>query len=370
MQKQAGLTFVLVGTLLVIAASSCRPDPTKVSRFLPDPEDGVSIRAFLFPGRTDHRALIISGIHGDEMAGSEVVERLRFLLKARSAAGNPPFFTTMLIPVLIKRTRLTEERYVPGGLGLVEGADGKSRQLKLVQQPIEPNHNFPLPGEDYEIARRRGARGPADAENDIRQRWSSGRLQERSPRGPLTSIRMLPETRFLLQVIERFQPERLAAIHAHSRASLCHPCEDGDEMKCGGEGPGIFVDPRGIDPISGKIHHPAEWKEDHRLAHRMVHEALKRLERRPLPSGRSGDTPFPPFAGNQSCPQITVLYFSPRYSEGNSLGDWAPVPTTARPGITTVTVELPKYRREDSRATQHVIDLHRDILADVFLDGR
>jgi hypothetical protein len=60
---------------------------------------------------------------------------------------------------------------------------------------------------------------------------------------------MLPETRFLLQLIERFQPERLAAIHAHSRMSLCHPCKDTKERACGGEGPGIFVDPRGIDPV-------------------------------------------------------------------------------------------------------------------------
>ena len=370
MQKQAVVSFVLVGALMAIAASGCRSDATKISQFLPDSDDGVPVRAILVPGRTDHRALIVSGIHGDEIAGVEVVERLRILLKERSALGNPPFFTTILIPVLIKRTRLTEERYVPGGLGLVEDTEHNSRQLKLVQQPIEPNLNFPPPGEDYDIARRRGAGGPRDAELVVRLRGPSGKVQERSPRGPLTSIRMLPETRFLLQLIERFRPERLAAVHAHSRVSVCHPCEDGQEMNCGGEGPGIFVDPRGIDPLSGSIFRPGEWKADKLLTYRMVQKALRHLERTPLPTTASGDTPFPPFAGNQSCPRTTMLYFSPRHSEGNSLGDWAPVPTSTRPGITTVTIELPKYRREESRAAQRVIDLHRDVLADVFLGGR
>jgi hypothetical protein len=218
------------------------------------------------------------------------------------------------------------------------------------------------------MARRRGVVGPHDPELVIQIKAPSGKVQERPPRGPLTSIRMLPETRFLLQLIERFQPERLAAIHAHSRMSLCHPCKGTHETACGGEGPGIFVDPRGIDPMSGSIIRPAEWKADELLAHRMVQEALRRLKQRPLPTTRSGDRPFPPFAGNQACPQTTVLYFSRRHSEGNSLGDWAPAPTRTRPGITTVTIELPKYRQAESKAARRVIQLHQDLLAHVFLD--
>jgi hypothetical protein len=368
MPRHAILSFLLLGTLLGITASSCRPDSTAINRFLPDSHDGVSVRTYFFPGRTDRRALIISGIHGDEIAAIEVVERLRLLLKERSAAGRPPFFTTILVPVLIKRTQRSEQRYVPDGLGLLHVGE-HTTELKRVQHPIEPNLNFPLPGEDYERARQRGADGAHDAELVIRAQGSSGQVRVRPPQGPLTSIRMLPETRFVLQLIERFQPERLAAIHAHSRMRVCHPCEDGQEMDCGGEGPGIFVDPRGIDPVSGKVRRPAERKEDKLLAYRMVHEALKHLERLPLPATRSGDTPFHPFAGNQSCPRMTTLYFSPRHNEGNSLGDWAPVPTGTRPGITTLTIELPKYRREESRAAQRVIDLHRDVLADVFLGG-
>lgn len=373
MDKQAVLSFTLLAILMAATLSSCGTDGTseaaelesgEISRFLPPSDSDLPVRAFLFPGRSDRRALIISGIHGDEIAAIEVVERLRVLLKERSAAGDRPFFTTMLVPILIDRSRATEKRYVPRGIGF----ERHGKKLKVVQHPIEPNLNFPLPGEDYERARRRGLGGPHDPELVIQVRGPSGKVQERSPRGPLTSIRMLPETRFLLQLIERFQPERLAAIHAHSRMSLCHPCKDTKETACGGEGPGIFVDPRGIDPMSGSITRPAEWKADKLLAHRMVQEALRRLKRRPLPTRRSGDTPYPPFAGNHACPRTTVLYFSPRHSEGNSLGDWAPVPTRTRPGITTVTIELPKYRRTESKAARRVIQLHRDLLADVFLD--
>jgi hypothetical protein len=333
---------------------------------LPGSAPNAPVRAVLFPGRTDRRALIISGIHGDEAAGIKVVERLRSLLRSRAAAQDPPFFTTMLVPVVIPRTSATGQRYVPAGIGLIESGDDNKKESKVVRHDVEPNLNLPLPGENYDMAHSHGARSPADPELFIKVPSKSGNVHERPPRGQLTSIRMLRETRMLVQLIEHFQPERLAAIHAHSREATCYPCKDGQPTECGGEGPGIFVDPRGIDPISHRVRNYDQFKADSLLATRMLKEGLHRLERDPLPVSDDSSASFPPFAGNTACLLSTVEYFSPRRTEGNSLGDWAPVPTPGRPGITTLTIELPKYRRINA-AARRVIDLYRDLLADIFL---
>ena len=170
---------------------------------------------------------------------------------------------------------------------------------------------------------------------------------------------MLPETRILISLIERFQPERLASVHDHRLIQRCHAC-DGRQTRWGGEGPGIFVDPRGIELASGKITSIAQLKEDDQLATRMVQEGLRRL-----PCIKDA---FPPFAGNRVFFPLTVRYFSEQRVEGNSLGDWAPVPAGTRPGITTLTIEVPKYESARVAAERQVIDLHMVLLRTIFLE--
>jgi hypothetical protein len=347
-------------------AQKLRSEPGNYKATLPDPNPGGPLpkelakcvdklktselpSAFFFPGRSDRRALIISGVHGDEKRGVQVVEGLRSLLATNSAKGNKPFFTTILVPVVIPRTRAKGKRNVPGGIGM----DNKGT---VVCREVEPNRNFPMPGEDLVAAQARGKTIVTAPELMIRD--ASGRL--RPPKGvDRTSIRMLPETRILMSLIERFQPERLASVHDHSLVSRCHPC-NGKEARCGGEGPGIFVDPRGIDPASGKITNIAQVQEDDRLATRMVEEAMKRLP--------CMNDAFRPFDGNRALFPMTIRYFSPQRVEGNSLGDWAPVPAGTRPGITTLTIEVPKYKPAQATAERRVIDLHLDLLQQKFLE--
>jgi len=344
-----------------------------IQTVLPYVDSDFPVRAYFFPGRTERRALILSGIHGDEGAGVLVAERLRTLLRDELKEENRPYFTTIIVPVVIPRTRVTNQRYVPGGLGLVQVRKNHhhdaQNEFDLVWHDIEPNLNYPLPGENYAMARRRGENKPTHAELVTRVRSASGRTQIRAPRGPFTSIRLLPETATLIQLIERFQPERLAVIHSHSRMSECHRCREGQESDCGGEGPGIFVDPRGLDPASGRMDNRQQLEEDKRLAALMISEAREALRRQGLPSTSNGEPAFPPLAGNDSCRTNQMLYYSPRRMEGNSLGDWAPVPAPGRPGIATVTIELPKYRDSEKRAERRVIQLHRDVLAEIFLGG-
>jgi hypothetical protein len=321
--------------------------------------------AFFFPGRTDRRALIISGVHGDERRGVEVVKDLQILLEKESAKGNKPLFSTILVPAVIPRTQPRTRagigaRNVPGGLGFTTTGTLKCRN-------VEPNRNFPLPGEDLAAARARGQNGPDIAELMIHT--TSGL---RPPRDTgtkaaffVTSIRMLPETRILISLIERFQPERLASIHDHSLKQECHPCIGGRVSKCGGEGPGIFVDPRGIDPVSNTVKNQTEINDDDALARKMAEGALTRL---PCNLALLNSKVFPPFAGNQVLFPPTVRYFSEAKVEGNSLGDWAPVPTSGRPGIATLTIEIPKYGDAQAGAERIVKDLHRDLLQQIFLE--
>jgi hypothetical protein len=356
------------------------PDPGNYKAILQDPNPGGTLTgslakckdqlstselpdAFFFPGRSDRRALIISGVHGDEKRGVDVVRSLQKLLETSSAAGNKPFFSTIIVPVVIPRTQSgAGKRNVPGGLGIdIAGA--------LKCRPVEPNRNFPSPGEDLAAARARGRSGPGVPELMIRP--SSGSLRRpqdttSDPAFTVTSIRMLPETRILISLIERFQPERLASVHDHSLKQVCHSCVAGAVTKCGGEGPGIFVDPRGIDPTSGRIitTHAAQFRADDELGKKMAEGALTRLcSISPL------NAAFPPFAGNQAIYPLTVRYFSKQRVEGNSLGDWAPVSAGLRPGIATLTIEIPKYDRAQAREERLVKDLHRDLLQQIFLEA-
>jgi hypothetical protein len=165
---------------------------------------------------------------------------------------------------------------------------------------------------------------------------------------------MLPETRTLIALIEHFQPERIASVHAHSLKSIP------------GDAPGIFVDPRGVDPTTGAVTDAAQAAEDDRLATAMVTRGRSSFAA--TGSGPSAD----PFVGNAAgTPRSRVRYASGAHAEGNSLGTWAPVPVTsgagARPGITTVTIEVPQWPAHGS-ALDRIETLDSELLADIFLE--
>jgi hypothetical protein len=339
------------------------PEAGNISAVLPDRgaagSTPPSVEAFFFPGRTDRRALIIGGVHGSEPQGVAAVQQLRTLLATRSAAGHPPFFTTITVPILIPRTVAPASRLVPDTLGIsVSGS--------VIRHRADPNRNFPLPGEGLATAIARGAASPTAPELHMFDPAAPGgtRAPHDVPGDPIhqaSSIRMIPETRILIGLIERFQPERIASVHGHKLKGII------------GDLPGIFVDPRGLDPRTRTVTNAAQVAEDDRLATAMVREGRSRLAAAPLPATTSGNAPFDPFAGNAPAgsPRSTVHYASTARAEGISLGDWAPVPVTgagARSGITTVTVEVPKYDRTAASALARVEDLDVHLLAEIFLE--
>jgi hypothetical protein len=301
------------------------------------PEAGKStakpVKAFYFPGTTARRALIVGGVHGSEPQGARVVESLRVELEAMAKAGKKPHFTVILIPVLIERTHdpkleKPKDRYVGN---------------------IEPNRTFPRPREDYADARARVKAGQPELMMDDPK---TGKLREAT--GKHATSEMIPETRALIALIERFGPERIASVHAHSI--------DPKGLGRPGDDPGVFVDPRLAKP--GKTN-AGEVADDDALA-----EAMLAGGRGRAPQGLQG-TKNDPFMGNVggSKPFGTpTVRYAASHPEGHSLGDWAPAPTASREGITTVTIEIPQYGDDVTKADKVAVEEgHRDVLRDIFL---
>jgi hypothetical protein len=280
-------------------------------------------------------------------AGNVAVCR-RTLLETRSRAGNPPHFTTILVPVLNARThdpalRQQRQRHIP--------RDPTARPSRATEATgIEPNRTFPAPGEDYSDARARVAAG----QPELVYTPPAGTTPPRVTGNETTE--MIPETRALIQLIERFRPERIASVHAHS----IDPAGVGRR----GDDPGVFVDPAMERlPQDGRLQERAGSRA---LGERMLSEGRRRAAGLP-PAVR--DNRRDPFLGNVGG-DVTYDPNAP-HPRGYSLGDWAPVPTRTREGITTITVEVPQYGRETNPPSaaqlQQVEDLHRDVLAEIFL---
>lgn len=151
------------------------------------------VEAHFVRGSTDRKALVIAGVHGSERQGIEVA---RMLLT--DLAANQPVFTVIVVPSLFPDN---------AAVGRREGA-------------TPTNRNFPNPNEDLAAATAAGGGTAVDASTNAR--------------GARTRA-ILPENIMLLELIERFSPERIISIHGtrHSGAG------------------GVFYDP--ITPTAAQI---------------------------------------------------------------------------------------------------------------------
>jgi hypothetical protein len=137
------------------------------------------IEAFFFRGSTDRRALVIAGVHGTERQGMEVARRL---ISDLSSLPQPPGFTTIIVPSLFPDNAAT------GTMGSRESG------------ATPTNRNFPPPSEDLADATAAGGGTAVDASK-------SGGKRTRA---------ILPENLLLLELMERFHPERILSIHGTS----------------------------------------------------------------------------------------------------------------------------------------------------------
>ena len=338
--------------------------PPEVETFRP--------RAHFFPGSDpSKRALVIAGVHGSEPQAVRAAE----LILAALQSGRRPQFSTVVLTEVIPRTQPPGEQH--------DGKE-KDRNVLVGKKSVEPNRTFPLPGTSYASARELGRVRPDRAE--LLYKITDPKSKKVGQLAVSDYPRLLPETRLLLALIERFKPDRIVSLHAHRSVP-----ERGNSA-------GIFVDPRGgvfvrggrnpaplpTDVVADPERHqillaPALGKPDIDLVKQMVCAFEARHLDEKLRTAND------PLRGNRisldrkkltkSINGITTIYAA-SHPNGNSLGDWAPVavqetvagvhaPRGNRPGIITITVELP---REEGTTTMKVLEqMHADVILDIFL---
>ncbi len=161
-----------------------------------------SIKVSFFQGSTDRRALVIAGVHGTERQGVEVANDLIHDLQSQT-----PFFTTIIVPSLFPDNAIR--------------APGKRETRE--SGPTPTNRNFPPPSEDLAAAKATGGGTAID--------------ERKRP--------ILPENLLLLELMERFHPERIISIHGSSGAGSA----------------GVFYDRRSLRP--DEVQAARDWASEH-----------------------------------------------------------------------------------------------------------
>jgi hypothetical protein len=255
------------------------------------------VEAYFFPGSTDRRALIIGGVHGTEPSGVEVVNDLLADLRK---PGPPPYFSVIVVPVMFPEQLKAGKRPILG------------------TKDLDPNRNLPAVGKSLGEAK--------DKKGTYRD--AEGR-------------KMAPENVILVDLIERFQPERIASVHGHK--------EPVKGAKPGTDMPGIFADPRPGDAA----------KEDAALSLKMATAASAKGVRVPgnWVGTKDETSVYPPDA--------------PKMTTGKSLGDYGPHETSARPAVNVITVEVfgdaTSEKSKDGEARKKELESLASVLQDIFL---
>lgn len=237
------------------------------------------IEAHYFRGTSDRRALVIAGVHGSERQGMDVARRLIADLTRLQPQFREPFFTTIVVPSLF-----------PDNAARGQGFSSEGRE----SGPTPTNRNFPTPDKDL----------AASGSEDARKR-------------PI-----LPENVLLLELMERFKPERIISIHGTWDPNLA----------------GVFYDPRALraDEQARAATHPGGEKAlkdeakaaDERLslaAARQIDTATRNVAGREDRVDTAARRKHPSVAGNVGATgALDRPFWAGGTNEGVSLGGYAP----------------------------------------------
>lgn len=260
---------------------------------------GRPVEAWYFPGKTDKRALIIGGVHGSELSAIEVARTV--ITRLQNDPGN--YYSVIVIPCLFPDNR-TAAAASPSQIGSIHNIGRYSH----ADSP-DPNRQMPSLGEAFDNYK------PLD---------HAGRIIE-------------PENQLLLQVIQQFQPQRIANLHAIRAIDQA----------------GIYADPR-TDSKGFAL----EYESDSTLAITMAayieenggNAPGNNIYKRPTTLYRSD----PPVAepGQQQKRNLHGSRIPGNRGYGVSLGSWASTAVhdpqhqhLSRPAIRILTIEFPGCKR-------------------------
>jgi hypothetical protein len=278
-----------------------------------------AITAHFFPGASKEKALVVGGVHGSELSGIAVAEEL--VRRLSLATARQPFFSVIVVPSLFPdnvAARRDFEATIKGKLSPDDYAKAAAKAGdpgRITAGQEDPNRQMPAPGADFD------PKNPKDA---------AGRLIE-------------IENQALLALIQRFQPVRIASLHAIKNVNRA----------------GVFSDP-----------HPDVTGADPALAARTDLLALTMARRVQDLGGRVGGNKlgtkgetslYPGQDPKQSKEQIER-----ENKKGTSLGQWGPPR-----GISVLTIEMPEQYDTSSPVTDpnraKEIASHAEALEEIFL---
>jgi predicted deacylase len=277
---------------------------------------GNAIEVFLFPGKGTTRAMVIGGVHGSELAGSEVVQRLIKRLFDDSTKGIQPNFTVAIIPVVFpdNAALALPAHKNPGddnNTGRITEKPNCTLRLQANgrEECVDPNRQFPTPGREMDI----------DKPNLV----------------DALGTRIEKENIALLRAITRFNPSRIATVHAHKMP---------EKLVTDVDAPGIFADPHtvGPSPTAAEVKQAQDrTAADCELAKKM---AAKFLSEYNTLTSKDGSDRIPGNWVKSKKPTICVYGSKASKQCGVSLGQWGPraIPGM-RDGITVITMEVRHY---------------------------
>ncbi|HUS05354.1 MAG TPA: hypothetical protein VMZ52_03610, partial [Bryobacteraceae bacterium] len=295
----------------------------------------ITVTVRYYEGTTPAAALAFAGVHGDEDEGTITATSLRNKLDSEYAAK--PQKRSIFHTFLIENLRAARDTIDP---------DSASRRWV---DKIEPNRNFPLAGEGIASATaRKGKLGFELVDPDVR------RFPDLSPRKPTdfkdarggkeVSTTILPENRILMNLITCIQPSRAVSLHSHGVSARR------------GDGPGVFVDPRGGFDTDLDAPFTHEGRADDVLAGRLLQAALTQLKSSKLSNADQTEALLgnQPGSGNYFGETVHYSYGAAK-ARGTSFGMWASTPITGqgaenRRAMQTITLELPKWIEKRKRS--------------------
>lgn len=322
----AGSKSTSVYSLISIDRMLARREPARIQ--LGYSKQGRAVQAWYFPGQTDHRALVIGGVHGSELSSIEVANAL---IAELLAADELPYYTVIVVPSLFPDNAAIAANF-PEEAGSVKNIGRYSGD-----NAVDPNRQMPSPGKAFDEAH---------------QRDHLDRMIER-------------ENQFLLQLIQSYEPARITNVHA---------------IRNTGYG-GIYADPR-TDHLGVAL----GYESDSSLAVMMAQYVEKnggnvkgnRLGIKP--TALYYKDPVPVNAGIFQPRNMSGSSLKAHRGSGVSLGTWG---TTAvngqefnRPAMRVITMEFPGAKRpmdylheKERRAVRAQVEIFARSIFEVFLQN-
>ena len=204
-------------------------------------DNSIHIDRAEYPGKSKDskdKALVVAGVHGSELSGIEVVQILMNIL----SGGSKPYFHTTIIPILFYdnylKAKQSLQTYLKNKISLDDLEIDSNQGRDTNGRSGLTARNFPNPGDSLTTALNNGIKEKKFC--NIQKGKTIGKKAQQGWPVDSQCRTMEYENIFLVELIGKLKPIRIASVHAHSLRRLPSIKDKGAKDK---DLPGIFVDP-------------------------------------------------------------------------------------------------------------------------------